>query len=258
MGAGPLTLLGNNQFTGPTLITEGSLVLGPNAALASSLITVESFLDASAVAGGWILGAGQTLSGKGTVIGPLTGPGTLEPGTSIGKLTIQGDATLAGATVMEISKTGSLLTNDLLACTGTLTPGGSLMLTNVGVEALVPGDTFKLFAAATFGAGSFASVELPRISGVAWDTSRLNTEGIVMAIAGEPGQPPSLDLTSSNGNLTISWPTNYATYALQAQTNNPGEGLSPGWFPVPGVTNNSFTIPIDATTGSVFYRLLKQ
>jgi hypothetical protein len=122
----------------------------------------------------------------------------------------------------------------------------------------VPGDTYKLFDAATFAAGTFTSVELPQISGIAWDTSRLNTEGILVALLGEPSQPPSLSLSTSNGNLTLSWPADYTSYILQAQTNNQGEGLTPTWFPVQGVTTNTFTIPIDSAAGSVFYRLLKQ
>ena len=130
-----------------------------------------------------------------------------------------------------------------------------LVVTNIGVEFPVPGDTYKLFEAATFAAGAFTSVELPQISGIAWDTSRLNTEGILIAIVGEPSQPPSLSLSSTNGSLTISWPADYMSYILEAQTNNPGEGLAPAWFPVPGVTANTFTIPVDATAGSVFYRL---
>ena len=91
IGVGPLTLQGNNLHSGPTFITEGVLTLAPAAAITnSSLITVLGVLDVSAVTGGWVLGPGQTLLGGGTVIGSVTGPGTLKPGASIGRLTVRG------------------------------------------------------------------------------------------------------------------------------------------------------------------------
>jgi len=257
-GPGPVTLSGTNVYTGPTTVAEGRLILASSAAISNTTpITVQSILDASALTN-WVLQASQTLQGNGVVTGAVTVLGTLSPGASLGNLTIQGDVSLAGTTRMEISRSASGPTNDVLTSTGAIIPGGLLVVTNIGPDLPVPGDTFRIFVAGAFASGAFATIELPQISGVAWDTSRLYAEGVLVAIAGEPSQPPPLSLGSTNGVLTITWPADYTSYVLHAQTNATGAGLSETWYPVPEVSGNTFVIPIDSAQGSVFYRLQKQ
>ena len=73
--------------------------------------------------------------------------------------------------------------------------------------------------------------------------------------AADPATPPTLTSYRSGGLLTLSWPGVYLTFALQSNSSslsNPS-----GWVNVPGVTNNSITIPVDTSKTNVFYRLIK-
>ena len=67
--------------------------------------------------------------------------------------------TLSGTTTMEISKTGSVLTNDSISDAGALTYGGMLTVTHSGTT-LAAGDSFPLFSASSRN-GSFTSTNLP-------------------------------------------------------------------------------------------------
>lgn len=62
---------------------------------------------------------------------------------------------------------------------------------------------------------------------------------------------PTLTSHASGSGVAISWPANYVGYALQSKTALAGST----WVPVPGVTNNSVTIP--AGLGSQFFRLVQ-
>ena len=172
-GAGTLTLAGTNVFTGTTTISNGTLLVsGVLTTNATSTVTVA---------------ASATLGGTGLVNGTTTvqGGGTLAPGNSgIGQLTISNNATLAGSsvTVMELSKNGGVLTNDQLFVSGILTQGGTLVVTNIGTNALAVGDSFQLFNAAT-NAGAFASFVLPALPvGWHWSTNSLATNGILAVV----------------------------------------------------------------------------
>jgi autotransporter-associated beta strand protein len=73
-----------------------------------------------------------------------------------------------------------------------------------------------------------------------------------------PDRTPAAIVNSFDGSyLTMSWPLSENGYQLQAQTNQLGTGLSTNWVVVAGSTStNVIVIPITATNGSVFYRLV--
>jgi len=130
-----------------------------------------------------------TLTGSGTLLVSLfTQVGsTLSPGASIGKISGNTTAFLGGTAVMEISKNGSVLTNDQLQATGTITygSGGSLIVSNLGPTALTDGDSFPIFNAATY-AGAFFSTTLPPLDpGLGW-TNRLLVDGTLQVRALAP------------------------------------------------------------------------
>jgi autotransporter-associated beta strand protein len=93
-GAGTLTLAPTNNYTGPTAVSGGTLVLtglpASNTFIAGTVAAAPAVLDASGVAGGLPITAGKTLSGHGTLVGNSTigSGGTLAPGTSPGTLTV--------------------------------------------------------------------------------------------------------------------------------------------------------------------------
>ncbi|MGH8023279.1 MAG: hypothetical protein ACRED1_06845, partial [Limisphaerales bacterium] len=61
----------------------------------------------------------------------------------------------------------------------------------------------------------------------------------------------------TNGTLQLSWPADHTGWELEAQTNATGVGLSTNWtlLSLQGPTN-SVIVPLVATNGSVFYRLI--
>ncbi|MCX6922068.1 MAG: autotransporter-associated beta strand repeat-containing protein, partial [Verrucomicrobia bacterium] len=179
-GLGTLRLSGANTYAKPTIIKAGMLLV-----------------DGSLAAGSTVTVSAGTLGGVGVLKGPTTlaTGATLAPGNNgIGTLTISNSLSLAGNTVMEVSKADSSLTNDLLNVSAVVTYGGTLTVTNISTNALVMGDSFKLFSAGTY-AGAFASNALPPLSAnLVWEISKLSNDGTI-TVAALPvitSQPQSL------------------------------------------------------------------
>jgi hypothetical protein len=189
-------------------------------------------------------------------------PGQKLAPAGVGKInlmTCSGNLTLRGTTLMEINKTGATLTSDLISVTNTLDLGGTLKVSSSG-DNLVAGDEFTLLATGTPPiANSFTTVQLPPPgSGLAWQNT-LATDGKIKVIAtSEPSTPPTITATHTTTAVTLSWPLTYTTFALYAQTNPITLGISGNWGAVPGVVNNSITLPLDAANGTVFFRLFQQ
>jgi hypothetical protein len=69
--------------------------------------------------------------------------------------------------------------------------------------------------------------------------------------------PPPLQMSLQAGQLQFTWPPDHTGWRLVAQTNSVNAGLGTNWFTVSNSTNlNQMSIPIVATNGSVFYRLV--
>jgi autotransporter-associated beta strand protein len=254
-GSGTTTLSGANNYTGGTTNNAGTLALGGAGSIASSrIISVAggAVFDVSAVTGGFALGAAQTLSGSGSVNGAFTNYGTIAPGAGIGVLTASNNVTLqpGGTAVMEISKTPQ--TNDQLRVAGTLTLGGTLVVSNLS-GTFAGGESFKLFQAGSIN-GTFASNSLPNLSsGLAWNTANL-TNGILSVVQ---TTPTNLTWSVTGTNLNFFWPQGCTGWRLQVQTNAPNAGLGTNWVDVSGSSlTNNVVLPVDATQGSVFYRLV--
>lgn len=110
------TLTGNGGFATGAAVTSGTLRV--DGTLTAPLTTVQS---------------GATLAGSGTIVGNVVNAGTLAPGSAgnpIGTLTIDGNLTLQGSSVLnyqlgEAGTAGGAL-NDLTVVSGDLTLGGTL------------------------------------------------------------------------------------------------------------------------------------
>jgi hypothetical protein len=69
--------------------------------------------------------------------------------------------------------------------------------------------------------------------------------------------PTNLTVQVTGNKLTLSWPDDHIGWRLQVQTNSLAQGLSTNWYDIAGSTStNQMAIPMDATDGSVFYRLM--
>ena len=66
--------------------------------------------------------------------------------------------------------------------------------------------------------------------------------------------PPTLSVTPVGNNLQFSWPG--SGYKLQAQTNSLSVGISNNWGDYPGGSTSPVSVPVDATKGAVFFRLI--
>ncbi len=174
-----------------------------------------------------------TLSGNGSIQNGLvtvTPRGTLSPGSGIGTVNLQLPPALQGKINMEITKSGGMLTNDFISIGDILDLGGSLVVSNLGPDALAAGDSFTLFSTVGPIEGAFSSVTLPPLpTGLSW-TNKLLVNGSIAVVAksapnltglvqnstnliynvtgGSPGAP-WYRLTSTNVALPLAnWTTN--------------------------------------------------
>jgi hypothetical protein len=146
---------------------------------------------------GIVIASNARLVGNGTLAGLLTVQtgGTVSPGGSVGSLVLSNSPALQGNLLMEISRDSGNLTNDHIQVTGSLNYGGSLVVTDIGPDALVAGDTFQLFSATSY-AGSFSGLTLPPLDpGLMWNNN-LRIDGSI-TVATTP--PPSISGVSQSG-----------------------------------------------------------
>ncbi len=136
-GASSVLLSGTHTYTGPTTVSSGAFLLATNASLSNgSTVLVDN--------------AG-VLGGDGTVAGSVAGIGTISPGTSVGTLSVGGDAAM-GSLVIEVDGAS----NDFLAVGGTFDPtGATLELAELGGGYT---ETVYLLASYAILAGPFRSV----------------------------------------------------------------------------------------------------
>jgi autotransporter-associated beta strand protein len=237
-GPGTLTMTAANTYGGSTTVSGGTLLL--NGSLATSSVTV---------------GNTATLAGNGTIGGAVTVQfgGTMSPGTSVGRLTVNNTVTLqAGSTTfMELDQAAN--TNDVLRTTGTLTYGGNLVVTNLA-GTLAAGDSFRLFDAPNY-SGAFANLNLPPLDGnLIWQFTPTN--GTLAVVSTVATTPTNIVAVVIGNTLELSWPDEHTGWILQAQTNAAGAGLGANWFNVAdSAPTNRVFLTIDPAHGSVFYRL---
>lgn len=141
-GGGFLALSGatDNTYSGPTTVTAGTLYVNKN----------------HAGAGAFTVLYGATLGGTGTINAPVTVQvgGTLNPGASVGTLTMNSQpVTLNGTLLIELSGA----TTDWLKNVGNLTLGANSALTFSFTDAFLPGQ-FYAFANYTSRSGTFGTI----------------------------------------------------------------------------------------------------
>jgi autotransporter-associated beta strand protein len=267
-GTGVLSLSGSNTYDGSTVVQEGALLLSGGGSVASSTnlsISPGALLDVAGVTGGFVLGPAQTLTGGGNIKGAVLANGTVAPEAWGAPATLNFTNNLqfgaTGLAALRVGKVGGELAAGLVrVVSGDLTYGGALQVQLLPTsEPLTVGDTFTLFSASGIIGGSFSSVALP--AGYTWDTNllasgRIAVTGVTPAV---PTTPTNISYVINNGTITISWPSDYIGWSLQAQTNSLTTGLGTNWTTVEGSSAvSSMSFPVDAARPSVFYRLFYQ
>jgi autotransporter-associated beta strand protein len=247
--SGTITLPANNTFTGNLNINAGTLALsGSIGGAARIALASGAVLNAAAAPGGLTIGGAQALTGIGSVSGDITVSGTLSPGP-LGAMNFADGLALLGTTIMEINRT-NLPASDVISA-AMLELGGTLTVTNIGPP-LQAGDSFQLFSSSITGA--FAGTNLPALSSMrlAWDASKLNTQGI-LSVALNPAVAPTILAPlwdGTNLRLQVNSQTGF-DYVLQATP----QLMPANWLATQ--TNSggglvTFTIPTKASTQQFF------
>ncbi|WP_168793112.1 autotransporter domain-containing protein [Paraburkholderia aromaticivorans] len=187
VGSGALILNGINTYTGLTTVSAGTLEVG------------DINTPTAQVAGSVLVGAAGTLRGHGTVLGNVTNDGTVRPGGSIGKLTVNGNYSQSSTATLafDISPTAA----SQLKVNGTATLAGTVQL--LFGPGTYTSTTYRLIAANAI-AGSFSNVISNTPSGITLDVAALAT-GVDAAIV-----DPSADATptSPGAPAVVIAPTN--------------------------------------------------
>ena len=247
---------GNSLTIGATSSVVNVSVLGIN--LGSTLSLTGGLLRVT----GAITNASGTIKGFGTIVGNafLTGTATLTPGfgTAVGTITFSNNLTLAAGstTIVKLDK-GQAGSNDFLNLNGTLAEAGTLTVNNVGAD-LVGGDTFKIFA---FGglSGSF-NTTLPTLNaGLFWDTSQLNSQGIISVVLPPSIIGPTNQAVNVGATVTISTTvTGVPVPGVQWQLGgvNLTDGATGNGSTISGSTSNILTISNAQTNDTGTYCLI--
>jgi autotransporter-associated beta strand protein len=228
---------GNSSYTGPTIVNAGSLrILG---SLGATPVTVNTnaYLDGTGMIGGPV-----TINPGGTLIAG---------GGSIGTLTINNNLTLLGNLQFKLDKSLAQ-SNDTVNVSGVLanTGTGTVFINNIGVDPLVPGDSFKLFSQPVAN-GHALTISGP--AGVTF-TNNLEVDGSITVVPGTANYPTNISYSVTGNTLSLAWPATHLGW--YAQSNSVNLADTNYWFDVANSQNGTnLTITIDPTQTNVFYRL---
>jgi len=193
-GPGMMLLKGYHPCTGATTVAAGTLKLAAAAGLASLTLDVRqgATLDLRDV-GAYILGAGRTLCGTGSVLGYIAAGGTVAPGPGPGVLSVGSLYLTSGSRLdMELGGTARGSGYDVLALSGglSLDAASTLAVALTGNFVPLAGDAFDIldFAGLT---GQFGTINLPALpAGLSWATDDLYRNGTIRVIP----EPATLSL----------------------------------------------------------------
>ena len=172
-GPGRWILAGVSTYSGPTIISNGTLLV-----------------DGSTAAGAVSVLAGTTLGGTGVVGGVVTLDGTVAPGAGIGTLTVSNQFTDGATAVYRFELGGTnaptdydqLVVSDVHTLLGTL----EVVLTNGYVPA--SGDRFNILTNSALGGllfGVFSAVNVPALTpGLGWEVQYTGTESASLIVTG--------------------------------------------------------------------------
>ena len=131
-GAGTLTLIANNSYSGTTAVQEGTLAVYGTTGTGDTIVHVTG-----------------RLGGYGQVRGNLRSDGHVGPGSSAGTLNVAGNYLQVAGATLDIELGGSSPDLfDVLNITGTATLAGSMNISLINNFTPTPGDLFPILSAA--------------------------------------------------------------------------------------------------------------
>jgi autotransporter-associated beta strand protein len=245
VGAGILTLTGNNTNTGSVTVNGGTLALSGSGSFSKATtlaVATGATLDVSGRSDGALtLNANQTLKHSGASTGPINVVGNVNVGS--------------GTLLFAVNHAG--LAHDSLAASGSITYNGTLAVTNIGA-ALHAGDVFQLFGSGVSGFASFNLQTNDAINNVkySWNnTVAANGQISVATVTSLVNtNAPKMQLSITGGNtLNLAWPTNAGWTLL---TNCVDLTAANQWFPYPNSASlTNVSIPINPAKTNVFFKM---
>jgi fibronectin-binding autotransporter adhesin len=186
-GTGAVTINRRGTINVGGVFTTGAFNLKGNAAVngqinvrAGSQMVIDAGKSLSLVSGGTLPNDGM-LKGAGIVAGTVLNDGVVEPGDSVGTLTIDGNYTQqsSGTLIAEIASTASF---DRLVVTQHAALSGQILLRLLGGFTPTAGDSFDLIDWNSVG-GAFNVFQYPGLpAGLDWDFSQISTTGVVSVV----------------------------------------------------------------------------
>ncbi len=205
LGAGTLTFSGTSSYTGATSVDDGTLIV--NGKLGATATTIYS---------------GATLSGSGSILGPVTvlASGTLDPGIGVGSLTVGSLSLVAGSTTLiEITGSSAGLYDQIIGTgPGSVDYGGAMHITMSGSYANYTG--FDLYSNFTGRNGNFSSIAL-NATGEYADLAFTDDNNDGVWTTGWTRNNQQLRFTTSTGALVVVPEPSTCVLALM--------GLGAGW-----------------------------
>lgn len=176
---GDVTNVSNQPTTGRIVVTANSQAtfLGNIVNRGTIQVSAAGLVESTALFLGSLSGNGVT--GAGSVFLE----GDVRPGATIGTMAFGGDVSIGSASTVRMELAGTTAGQfDRITTAVSLSLGGTLDVTLAPGFTPVVGQAFDLFDWGTRN-GTFASISLPAISGIGWNTSQLYTTGVISAIS---------------------------------------------------------------------------
>jgi len=172
---GDVTNVSNQPTTGRIVVTASSQATFFGNVVNRGTIQV----SAAGQVGSTALFLGS-LSGNGvTGSGSVFLEGDVRPGGTIGTMAFGGDVSIGSAATVRMELAGATVPQyDRIAAAASLALGGTLDVTLAAGFMPTVGQSFDLFDWGTR-SGVFASINLPTIAGIGWNTSQLYTTGVI-------------------------------------------------------------------------------
>ncbi|MEX2168356.1 MAG: hypothetical protein WD851_03525 [Pirellulales bacterium] len=204
-----------------------------------------------------------SVSGAGTFTGPGTVnfEGDLKPGNSAAAVQFAGDVAFGSDAALQLELGGVAAASqyDRLNVTGELALGGALELSLINGFNPSLGDSFDILDWGTL-SGTFDTLQLPTLAGLAWNTSQLYTTGeLSLAAAGllgdynQNGVVDAADYTVWRDTLGDT--LNYNLWKANFGAVSPGIGADAGSFPSSAVPEPATLVLLVLTAAAWCLRL---
>lgn len=164
-GPGTLVISGTTNVTGPANINAGTLDIATGGTFTATGTTTLASGSTVSVTGALVSPTvnvllGGNLTGAGTITGNVNNFGTVNPGATVGTLTITGNYTQGGTGLLPTELVVTPHNNDKLLISGAANLGGTLLITTAGGLRPNLGDSFNIINAGSV-ASTFATVINP-------------------------------------------------------------------------------------------------